>query len=182
MYMCIYIHMYIWLCIIVYIYLLVLRVAHSGRSIIKLVGYPPPESFVSFQRELFRGPMSIRAEEFSWQPDSGAPDVPTLDIYIVTSMCVCCFTVLFFPFLSGSASACPSSVTLGGLEAWPGEGIRQWKNIWFLDKAYTCIYVPGCVDPLPPPTNVDVAPPRPPCGVGWVWNWLQTHTTWLWFE
>ena len=28
--------------------------------------------------------------------------------------------------------------------------------------------------PLPP--NVDVASPRPPCGVGWVWNCLHTTT------
>ena len=60
-----------------------LRVAHVGRSIIKLVGCTciPPESFVNFQRELLRGRMSIRAEEFSWQTDSGAPDSPTFDIY-----------------------------------------------------------------------------------------------------
>ena len=44
-------------------YGLALRVAHVGRSIIKLVGCTciPPESFVNFQRELLRGPMSIRA-------------------------------------------------------------------------------------------------------------------------
>ena len=65
-------------------YGLALRVAHVGRSIIKLVGCTciPPESFVNFQRELLRGRMSIRAEEFSWQTDSGAPDSPTFDIYI----------------------------------------------------------------------------------------------------
>ena len=63
-------------------YGLALRVAHVGRSIIKLVGCTciPPESFVNFQRELLRGRRSIRAEEFSWQTDSGAPDALTLDI------------------------------------------------------------------------------------------------------
>lgn len=63
-------------------YRLLLRAARAGRSIIKLVGYAPPESSVSFQRELLRVHMSIRAEEFSWQTDSGAPDFPTVDIHV----------------------------------------------------------------------------------------------------
>ena len=64
-------------------YGLALRVAHVGRSIIKLVGCTciPPESFVNFQRELLRGPMSIEPEGFPWHTDSGAPDFQ-LSIYI----------------------------------------------------------------------------------------------------